>query len=53
MKPKALTKVKKITPKKSWADKMEQDHSVVKKLDKGFCGYEGGQYNVYLQSKND
>jgi len=37
-----LKKVKKSAQKKSWADKMEQDHSVVKKLDKDFADMKAG-----------
>ncbi|MCW5911842.1 MAG: hypothetical protein KIT62_12245 [Cyclobacteriaceae bacterium] len=33
---------KKTTARKSWADKMEQDHSVVKKLDKDFADMKAG-----------
>jgi hypothetical protein len=35
-------KVAKKSSQKSWADKMEQDHSVVKKLDKDFADMKSG-----------
>jgi hypothetical protein len=34
--------VKKSNIKKSWADRMEQDHSVIKKLDKDFADMKAG-----------
>jgi hypothetical protein len=37
-----LKKVVKKSTKKSWADRMEQDHSVVKKLDKDFADMKAG-----------
>lgn len=35
-------KVAKKSSQKSWADKMEQDHSVIKKLDKDFADMKSG-----------
>jgi hypothetical protein len=39
---KAVQKVKQSASKKSWADKMEQDHSITKKLDKDFADMKAG-----------
>jgi len=42
-------KTKKPAPKKSWAEKMEQDHSVVKKLDKDFADMKAGS-RMYISN---
>lgn len=42
-------KNKKAAPKKSWAEKMEQDHSVVKKLDKDFADMKAGS-RMYISN---